>query len=93
MSEYKRIMDQIKDLQAQADQAWKEQRPEMVAKARALVEEFQIKPAELFKKIPKPVKAKYSDGGVNTWSGRGLTPVWLRERIESGENKEDFLIK
>lgn len=92
MSEYKRIMNQIKDLQAQADQAWKEQRPEMVVKARALVEEFQIKPAELFKKLPKPVKAKYSDG-VHNWSGRGLTPVWLREKIQAGAVKEDFLIK
>lgn len=29
---------------------------------------------------------------AQTWTGRGKQPVWLREAIEGGANKEDFLI-
>lgn len=40
------------------------------------------------------VAPKYRDpenpGG--TWSGRGLQPRWLRERLEAGAKLEDFLI-
>ena len=31
--------------------------------------------------------------GGAAWSGRGLTPVWLREAVKKGKKKEDFLIK
>jgi DNA-binding protein H-NS len=27
------------------------------------------------------------------WSGRGLTPRWLRDAIKKGKKREDFLIK
>lgn len=29
----------------------------------------------------------------NTWAGRGKQPLWLKEKIEAGENLEDFLIE
>lgn len=28
----------------------------------------------------------------NSWTGRGLTPVWLREHEEAGGNREDFAV-
>ncbi len=37
---------------------------------------------------------KYRDPRTGkTWSGRGRTPVWLREREEKGESRDSFLIK
>lgn len=37
---------------------------------------------------------KYRDPKTGkTWSGRGRTPVWLREREENGDNRDNFLIK
>jgi DNA-binding protein H-NS len=38
----------------------------------------------------RPVR--YRDANGNEWTGMGLTPVWLREHIEQGASKEDFLL-
>ena len=40
-----------------------------------------------------PVAAKYRGPEGQSWSGRGLTPRWLKTLLESGQNKEEFLIK
>lgn len=39
--------------------------------------------------------AKYRDpkNSANTWSGRGRPAKWLADYIESGKDKDDFLIK
>jgi DNA-binding protein H-NS len=39
------------------------------------------------------VAPKYRDDKGNTWSGRGLQPIWLREQIKGGKKLEDFAIK
>lgn len=39
------------------------------------------------------VQAKYRGANGEEWSGRGLTPKWLREEIAKGKPKEDFAIK
>ena len=39
------------------------------------------------------VAPKYRDEAGNTWSGRGLQPVWLRTAIAGGKKLEDFAIK
>jgi DNA-binding protein H-NS len=38
------------------------------------------------------VSVKYRSG-ENTWSGRGLTPNWLKEAENAGKKREDFLVK
>lgn len=39
------------------------------------------------------VPAKYRDPKTGkTWSGRGMTPVWLREAEESGKKRKAFAI-
>ena len=35
---------------------------------------------------------KYRDEHGNTWAGRGMKPVWLRERIDAGMSLEDFAV-
>ncbi|MGB3627499.1 MAG: H-NS histone family protein, partial [Henriciella sp.] len=40
------------------------------------------------------VKPKFKDPKTgNTWSGRGLTPVWLREYEARGQSREEFAIR
>jgi DNA-binding protein H-NS len=39
------------------------------------------------------VAARYRGPEGDTWSGRGLTPRWLKAQLDSGKSKEDFLIK
>jgi DNA-binding protein H-NS len=42
-----------------------------------------------------PVAPKYRNpkDPTQTWAGRGLQPVWLRDAIKSGKKLESFLIK
>lgn len=47
--------------------------------------------AKLARKFKVPAKYKGPKGEV--WSGRGITPVWLREALAKGKKKDDFLIK
>ena len=39
------------------------------------------------------VAAKYRGPEGQSWSGRGLTPRWLKTLLENGQSKEEFLIK
>lgn len=42
----------------------------------------------------KPVAVKYRDpdNPENVWSGRGREPVWLREKVAAGAEREAFLV-
>lgn len=42
-----------------------------------------------------PVAPKYrnTDNSDETWTGRGQMPRWMRAKIETGAQKDDFLIK
>lgn len=39
----------------------------------------------------RTVAAKYRDG-ENSWSGRGLKPRWLRDRISQGRMIDEFAV-
>jgi len=45
------------------------------------------------KKKGKPVPAKYIGPDGETWSGRGRTPVWLRNLVKIGHTKEEYEVK
>ena len=34
-----------------------------------------------------------SEDGLQTWTGRGLKPKWLKAELDAGRKLEDFLIK
>lgn len=46
------------------------------------------------KRASSSVAAKYRNpnNDSETWTGRGLMPRWLRELVDSGRSKEEFLI-
>jgi len=52
------------------------------------------KPSKQAKATSEKVAPKYRnpDNHVETWSGRGLKPRWLREKIDAGAVLEDFSI-
>ncbi|MGR3592510.1 MAG: H-NS histone family protein [Limimaricola soesokkakensis] len=40
-----------------------------------------------------PAKYRNPDDPAQTWSGRGRQPQWMREALENGADREDFLIE
>ncbi|NLD08930.1 MAG: H-NS histone family protein [Xanthomonadaceae bacterium] len=40
-----------------------------------------------------PPKYQNPDNPEEKWSGRGKMPVWMREKVEAGADREDFLIE
>ena len=44
------------------------------------------------KSVGSPVAAKYRGPDGQTWTGRGLSPRWMKALIEQGRSKEEFLI-
>ena len=43
--------------------------------------------------IRAPAMPKYRSPDGKEWSGRGVTPKWIREFEESGGQRDDYLIK
>ena len=39
------------------------------------------------------VPVKYRDRSGNTWAGRGMQPVWLREKLKAGAKLQDFAVQ
>jgi DNA-binding protein H-NS len=39
-----------------------------------------------------PLPPKYKDNQGNTWSGRGITPKWLKAHLDAGKKVEDFAV-
>lgn len=74
-------------------------RKEAIAEVQQLIDTFGLS-ASCFRfpnaasPAPRAIAApKYRDPMTGkTWSGRGREPVWMRQAIESGKTKEDFLI-
>lgn len=74
-------------------------RPAAVAEVRALMGTFGVTVADLGgasagkpKPGRPPVPTKYRDAAGNTWSGRGIKPVWLSTAIAQGATIEQFAV-
>ena len=60
-------------------------------KSRALSGPIEI-PASSSKRSRKLPPRYRNPSTGQTWTGRGLQPRWMREAIQVGQSKEDFLI-
>lgn len=76
-----------------------EKRKEVVAEIRKLADSIgvsvEITDGEIKSvKAVKKVSAKYRnpDDFSQTWTGRGLTPKWMKVLIGAGHDKTEFLI-
>ena len=77
----------------------------VIAKIKEAIKHYGLTPADLFGDEPKKAskvakkpakKAKrtstaYSDG-VNTWSGFGPKPAWLKDALEAGKTLEELKV-
>jgi DNA-binding protein H-NS len=43
--------------------------------------------------IGRKASVKYRDRAGNTWAGRGVRPIWLREKLKAGAKLEDFAVQ
>jgi len=90
----------ITDAQTQLKVAQYDQRKEVFAKIRALAESINVRvkiyenEKAVIKKMSGKVPAKYRhpDDFSKTWTGRGMPPKWMRELIDVGHTKEEYLI-
>ena len=70
--------------------------------ARNLTKQFALSATEVgcgaaaieTPKTRKPVEPKYQNpAGEETWTGRGVKPVWFKQALEAGITAEEMLIK
>jgi DNA-binding protein H-NS len=98
MSQYAELKAQIAKLQAQAEDARRQEIVNVIAEIRQKIAEFGLSAHDLGfaeaarrgrppKKAPLPPKYQDPKSG-NTWSGRGKPPKWI-----AGKNRERFLIE
>lgn len=90
MSNYKNLLQQIAELQKQAEEARKDEIDRAYTQILTTMEEYGITPADVklkFERKGKPKKdkaasnvaPKYRDPvSGKTWSGRGKRPVWCK---------------
>lgn len=95
MSTLQDLLAQKQALDAQIAEAQSVARAEGLQKVKALMAEYGLTATDLVRVDRKPrvkVPPKYRDGAGNTWTGRGVQPVWLREALAAGKTLEQFLI-
>lgn len=84
-------------LSAKKAQARDELRAEFLEKARAHgfdIAEIMERPRQSKGAKGGTVEAKYRNPSTGeTYSGRGMMPRWMKEKVDAGASKEDFLIK
>lgn len=44
------------------------------------------------RKVKTPVAAKYRNSNGDSWTGRGKTPIWLRDALNSGASLDSFRV-
>lgn len=89
----------IAEAQAQLQNRQQSKRKEVLAQIKELAASIDVivQIIESPKKTDKrasSVAAKYRNpaNSAETWTGRGLMPKWLRHLVDSGRNKDEFLI-
>jgi DNA-binding protein H-NS len=101
MSHYHELLNQIAQLNQQAEAIRRQEIGGIVTEIRQLMAQYQLTAADLgfFSETPRmkatraPVPPKYRDPmSGKTWSGRGLAPKWVAALAEQGKTLEDCRI-
>src|SRR5881628_2916340 len=94
------IQTQIEKLQKQAADIKAREFDSTVQEIRAKMQAFGITVKDLQTvkrgtkgKGKKDVAPKILGPNGETWSGRGLTPLWLAALLEQGRTKDEFAVK
>jgi len=102
-SQYLQLERQMAEIKAKMDILVIEGRAQNLAEIRIIMAENGLTQADLFGGVPTKsaksnvggrgtVAAKYRDQAGNSWSGRGLTPRWLKAALAQGAKIEDYKI-
>ena len=87
----------IIEAQASLEAKQKAKRKDVIAQIRELAASanliVEISDGEKIKKSSS-VEAKYRNpsNALDTWTGRGLAPKWMKALLDAGHAKEEFLI-
>ena len=103
MTTYSNVKAQIAKLEQQAADLFKKEVAGVIAKARALIDEYGLTAADLgfAGKAAAPTKASTKPAGVakyrdpvsgKTWTGQGKPPRFITEGVAAGKSRDDFLI-
>ena len=99
MATYPELMAQIAKLQAEADKIRREEKIAAIAQIKSLMTQHDISLDDLGVNGKKTRKAsaltpRYRDPeSGDTWSGRGHPPAWIKNHLDAGKSKDDFLIR
>ncbi|SHF90085.1 DNA-binding protein H-NS [Loktanella atrilutea] len=96
-------LDDLKKLQKTVNKAvdgyQDKQRKEALAAADAAARERGFTLTELTggpgakkTKAVSPPKYRHPENPEQTWTGRGRQPDWMKDALENGQSKEEFLI-
>ncbi len=90
MSSYKELLAQRELLDKQIKEAVQREKADGIAKAKAIIEEYDLTAADLFsrkagaKGTSGKVAPKYRNPATGeTWTGRGKAPKWIEGRDRS----------
>ena len=96
MSAYQELKEQAEELLRQAEQLRAEERDGVLANVRATIKEWGFTEGDLgfraAKKEKRKLFPKYRNIDGKEWCGRGAMPKWLKQELNAGANKADFLI-
>ena len=101
MSDYEELLKQREDLDAKIGEIRVQEVEKGCAQIHEIMKRLDIKPADLgftvgksSEKTLSKVTPKYKNPeSGDTWSGRGMKPTWLKDKIGTGHNLEEFLIQ
>jgi len=86
----------IAEAQTQLEAIKRSHYKEVIAKIKELAASIDVTVDihETSKATSAKIPAKFSnpDNPLQTWTGRGMAPKWLKDLVEKGHNKDEFLI-
>lgn len=81
--DYKALLQQKAELEAQIALALKTEKADVVAKVRGLIADYGLTQDDVFggpKRAGKVGEPKYRDPATgSTWTGRGKPPAWIKD--------------
>ncbi|MFU2486556.1 H-NS family nucleoid-associated regulatory protein [Thauera sp. WH-1] len=107
MPTYVELMAQIEALQKQAEEVRQAEIADVIAEIRQKIRDYDLTATDLGLTSVAPLKAesvsrgdkraavkpKYRDSASGkTWTGRGVMPKWMKEAVEAGRSRDEFLI-
>ena len=93
------IQNEITRLQRDADKLKQKTRSKAISDILRSMKEHDLSPediAQAFHHKPSQTKAvskvRYQHPDGHTWTGRGRTPIWIKEIESKGRSREDFAV-